>query len=466
MTFQNTTKYILIPIFFLGIVFFSGYVLVRAQSLSTANQTQDALRAKLAEYEKEIAETEKQLQQQKGNSASLQNDIAILNAEIRKTRLAIESQQLVIQKLSGEIGQKNQTLSQLQSKMERQKESLGELLRKTQALDSYSTLEVVLSNRNISEFFADRDSFQVIKQAIAESFDEIRVLQGETTAVKKSLEQRRKEEDDVRYELEQNRNTVQKQESEQKQLLNISKTKEKSYEEIIKDRQAQAAAIRAELVRFQGSGVQSRSISFGEAYDYAKAASAKTGIRPAFILAIMQQETGFGRNVGGCYVTQKPIASTTGVFVADGIYINSGNPSKKNMIPSNFDNFVKITASLGMDWKKTPISCALVRSDGSLFGYGGAMGYTQFIPNTWMIVESRVREYTGASVANPWDPRHAVYATAIFLRDLGAHAQTYSTEHNAACRYYGQCSTYADSVMNKATAIQQTINQLEKLNQR
>jgi membrane-bound lytic murein transglycosylase B len=466
MTFQKTTKYIIIPVFFLGIVFLFGHVLVQAQSLSTANQTQDVLRAKLAEYEKEIAETEKQLQQQKGNSASLQNDIAILNAEIRKTRLAIESQQLVIQKLSGEIGQKNQTLSQLQAKTERQKESLAELLRKTQALDSYSTLEVVLSNRNISEFFADRDSFQVIKQAIAESFDEIRVLQGETTAVKKSLEQRRKEEDDVRYELEQNRNTVQKQESEQKQLLNISKTKEKSYEEIIKDRQAQAAAIRAELVRFQGSGVQSRSISFGEAYDYAKAASAKTGIRPAFILAIMQQETGFGRNVGGCYVTQKPAVSTNGVFAVDGIYINSGNPSKKNMIPSNFDNFVKITASLGMDWKKTPISCALVRSDGTLFGHGGAMGYTQFIPNTWMGVEARVREFTGAAVANPWNPQHAVYATAIFLRDLGAHAQTYSTEHNAACRYYGQCSTYADSVMSKATAIQQTINQLEKLNQR
>lgn len=466
MTFQKTTKYIIIPVFFLGIVFLFGHVLVQAQSLSTANQTQDVLRAKLAEYEKEIAETEKQLQQQKGNSASLQNDIAILNAEIRKTRLAIESQQLVIQKLSGEIGQKNQTLTQLQSKMERQKESLGELLRKTQALDSYSTLEVVLSNRNISEFFADRDSFQVIKHAIAESFDEIRVLQGETTAVKKSLEQRRNEENDVRYELEQSRNTVQKQESEQKQLLNISKTKEKTYEEVIKDRQAQAAAIRAELVRFQGSGVQSRSISFGEAYDYAKAAAAKTGIRPAFILAIMQQETGFGKNVGGCYVTQKPIASTTGVFAVDGIYINSGNPSKKNMIPSNFDNFVKITASLGMDWKKTPISCALVRSDGSLFGYGGAMGYTQFIPNTWMAVEARVREYSKSTTANPWNPQHAVYATAIFLRDLGAHAQTYSTEHNAACRYYGQCSTYADSVMSKATAIQQTINQLEKLNQR
>jgi len=466
MTFQKIAKYTIIPLFFLGIIVILGHTVTQAQTLSTAKQTQDALRAKEAQLLKEIAETEKQLQKQKGNSASLQNDIAVLNAEIRKTRLFIESQQLVIKRLSGEIGQKNQTLAQLRAKTERQKESLGELLRKTQALDSYSTLEVVLSNRNISEFFADRDSFEVIKHAIAKSFDEIRVLQGETTAVKNTLEQRHKEENDVQYNLEQSKNTVQRQETEQKQLLNISKTKEKSYEEVIKDRQAQITAIRAELIRFEGSGVTSRSISFGEAYDYAKAASAKTGIRPAFILAIMQQETGFGRNVGGCYVTQRPLGLVNNVFVADGIYIKSGNPSKKNMIPSNFDNFVKITTMLGLDWKKTPISCALIRADGSLFGHGGAMGFTQFIPTTWMGVEERVRGFTGASVANPWNPQHAVYATAIFLRDLGAQAQTYSTEHNAACRYYGQCSIYADSVMSKAAAIQQTINQLEKLNQR
>lgn len=468
MAFQKTLSYKIISIFFLGVLFLFGNMLVRAQTLSTANQTRDVLRAEEARLLKEIAETEKQLQQQKGNSASLQNDIAILNAEIKKTRLAIEQQQVVIQRLSGEIGQKNQTLAELQAKMERQKESLAELLRKTQALDSYSTLEVVLSNRNISEFFADRDSFQVIKQAIAESFNEIRELQGETTAVKKTLEQRRNEENDVRYELEQSRKTVQQQESEQKQLLNISKTKEKTYEEVIKDRQAQVAAIRAELIRFEGSGVQSRSISFGEAYDYAKAAEKQTGVRTSLIMAIMQQESGFGNNVGGCYLKQKPVGAVNGVYQVDGIYIKSGNPSRKNMIPSHYDAFLRITSALGLDWQTTPISCAMVRSDGSLYGYGGAMGYTQFIPGTWELVSNRVSSYLGVAVANPWNPRDAVMATGVFMKDKGAAAKTYTAEYKAACGYFGTCSyyDYGDSVMKKAATIQQTINQLEKLNER
>ena len=169
----------------------------------------------------------------------------------------------------------------------------------------------------------------------------------------------------------------------------------------------------------------------------------------------MQQETNFGSNFGGCYLKN----SETG----EGVYIKTGKPSQRNMYPGNFDSFVKITTQLGMNWKTTPISCALVRADGSIYGYGGAMGYTQFIPNTWMLVEARVRAYTKSSVGNPWNPQHAVMATAIFLQDRGASIGTYTAEHEAACRYYGACSSYANSVMSKAANIQKTIDQLEQL---
>jgi hypothetical protein len=169
----------------------------------------------------------------------------------------------------------------------------------------------------------------------------------------------------------------------------------------------------------------------------------------------MQQETGFGRNVGGCNLRD----GATGA----GIYINSGNPSVRNMVPGNFENFKRITESLGRDWRTTPISCVAM-INGRPYGHGGAMGYTQFIPNTWMSVEARVRSYLNVPVANPWDPQHAVMATAVFVRDLGAAAQTYSSEYNAACRYYGSCSVYAygNNVMAKATTIQRTIDALER----
>ncbi len=231
---------------------------------------------------------------------------------------------------------------------------------------------------------------------------------------------------------------------------------------IAAEKKAQAEKIRKALIKFQGSGISSKAISFGEAYDYAKKAASKTGVRAALILAIMQQETGFGNNVGGCYVSDL----TTG----NGIGIQSGSFYERVMGSGSLSHFKRITENLGLDWNKTPVSCPIdIKGRGTATkyydgrGFGGAMGYTQFIPSTWVLVESRVNSYLGVKTANPWNPEHAVMATSIFLQDLGASSQTYTAEYNAACRYYGACSTYASSVLKKATNIQLDINKLESL---
>jgi membrane-bound lytic murein transglycosylase B len=102
-------------------------------------------------------------------------------------------------------------------------------------------------------------------------------------------------------------------------------------------------------------------------------------------------------------------------------------------------------------------------------GYGGAMGPSQFIPSTWQLYAPRIESATAVSTANPWDPRDAIMATALYLSDLGAGLQTYTAERNAACKYYSGRScdsrsppnaSYGNSVTAKADTIQQTIDYL------
>lgn len=422
---------------------------------------QDAAQQKncrdLAALYADIAEKEKELAAQKRNTNSISGEVTSLQKEIEKAQLDIRKKNLEISTLAKDITNKSNTIVQLSRELNREKSSLAQIIRKKNELDSYTMFEYLLSSENVSEFYGDADSFDFIQGSLAKSFNDIMFLQGKTDAERRALMERKNQEDDIKYSLEQSKKEVEVKKNEKSNLLTISKNKEKTYEQVIADRKAEATKIRSELIRFQGSGIQSRSISFGEAYDYAKNASAKTGVRPAFIMAIMQQETGFGANVGGCNIRN----GETG----EGIYIRTGNPSIRNMVPGNFPNFVKITSALGLDWKTTPISCVAM-NNGVPYGFGGAMGYTQFIPNTWMGVEARVRANLGVSVANPWNPEHAVMATAVFLRDLGAQAQTYTTEYNAACRYYGSCAVhaYGTSVMNKAASIQITIDRLEEIN--
>ena len=68
---------------------------------------------------------------------------------------------------------------------------------------------------------------------------------------------------------------------------------------------AKAAQIRAALFPLAGS----KAIPFGEALKYANTVSQKLGVPPAFLLAILKQETNIGANVGTCYMTNADDAS-------------------------------------------------------------------------------------------------------------------------------------------------------------
>jgi membrane-bound lytic murein transglycosylase B len=97
------------------------------------------------------------------------------------------------------------------------------------------------------------------------------------------------------------------------------------------------------------------------------------------------------------------------------------------------------------------------------------MGPSQFIPSTWELFKKRLGSALGlnADSVNPWNPEHAILATAVYLADLGAANGGATAERNSACRYYSgsTCSPnrkpansfYGDQVMAKAQNIQFTM---------
>jgi peptidoglycan hydrolase CwlO-like protein len=436
-------------------VFNPDNITVIAAELTKSEQRERAeLQEELDKLEEEKAELEQTLNKQKGETSSIQGDINILSNQIYQAELNIKRKNLEIERLSGVISLKKETIEELNEQMADSKSILAKLMRRKNETDKTSLPEVLLVSDNLTDFFSEIDLYSSLNKQLQNLFHQIKEIANKTESEKQQLASQQEKELDAKYIIQSEKKVIDSKKYEKNTLLSISKRSEATYQNILTAKEMEIAKIRSALIRFEGSGITSKTISFGEAYDFAKNASSKTGVRAAFIMAIMQQESGFGRNVGGCYV----LNGDTG----DGIYISSGTPSVRNMVPGNFTNFVNITKSLGLDWKSTPISCAAYYN-GKPYGYGGAMGYTQFIPNTWMLVESRVRKHLGISVANPWEAKDAVMATGVFLQDLGAALQTYSAEYNAACRYYGSCSVhaYGSSVLQKAIDIQIMINKIE-----
>lgn len=420
--------------------------------LSQAQSDRAALEAELAGLETQIAAKQAELATQQGQSQTISRDITILKSKIDKAKLDISAKNLTIKKLGGEITEKSARIETLSEKIDNELDSLGQLLRKTDQMDRRPFLHIIVTGNSLSEFYADVDSFSSVQSAIKKSVNEIRGVRTETEEEKQALQKKQDAEMDAKVALETARKAVERNQAEQKRLLDLSKQKESAYQKDLADKRTKAAQIRARLFQLAGG---SAAIPFGDAVAYAEQAQAKTGVAPAFVLAILTQESNLGANVGRCYLTD-PLTGA-------GINVSGAKTYPNVMKPSrDVPPFLEITKNLGMDPYKTAISCPIA----GVAGWGGAMGPAQFIASTWKLVEPRLEKSLGVSQANPWIPAHAFMASATYLADLGAAGSSYSAQVRAACKYYGSGGTtcsYGRSVVDKhMPAIQADIDYLKQ----
>lgn len=418
--------------FVLTIVVSGAPSLVLAQTEEAVDERRQALQRELNKVESEIQEQQVVLDKKSAERASLERDVGILNASIQKSKLGIKARDLTIQNLSGEIGGKEKAIGSLNDKLGRQKESLGQIIRRANEIDDYSLVEVALSNQDISDFFEDVDSFASIQTALRASFDEIAGTKVETQKQKESLEDRRAQEVELKGLQELEKKKIEVQEAERRQVLNVTKGEEAVYQSILQQKQQTAAQIRAELFSLRGSA----AIPFGKALEYANLASKQTGVRPALILGTLQQETKLGE------------------FLGNGNWRTDMHPTRDQPV------FLKLMQELGLDPDSVPVSAA------PGYGWGGAMGPAQFIPSTWVLYQDRIGSLTGHKPPNPYDPGDAFMAAALLLADNGAIAGNRASERLAALRYFAGWGNankpayafYGDEVISFADKYQAQIN--------
>ncbi len=444
----------------------------------TTDQTQTAdqltelrkvqLQKELAELERLIAVQQSLLEQKQGERTSLERDVGVLDTKIKKAQLDIKAREISIRQLSQEIGSKQGVINELNEKLIRERESLAELIRKTAEIDDTSIVEIVLSNESISQFFEELDDFQAVKLALRSNFDDIKTIRTSTEDAKKVLEGQHSSAMQLKELQDLEKQKIESQEKEKQQLISTTKGQESVYKQQIAKNQKTAAQIRAELFELRGT----KAIPFGQALEYANIASAKTGVRAAFILGVLKHETDLGGNLG------------VGNWQVD------MHPTRDRPI------FQVITSTLGLDPNNVPVSKKLS------YGWGGAMGPAQFIPSTWACYGGYINTNTGTcsntgglsseqfwagpwtyqassdrlrnirgkgSPSNPWDNQDAFFATAVYMADLGAVGGP-EAERRAALKYYAggnwqnpSYAFYGDSVMEHAQYYQQQIDTLKQL---
>jgi len=419
----------------------------------TEAQRRARLEAELNRIEQEIEVQQVLLDGKSGERQSLERDVAVLDAQINKAQLAIRQRNLTIAQIASDVEDREQAVRALDEKMMRERASLSQLIRKTNEIDELSFVELILGSNDLSAVFGDLDAFEVVKVSLSNSFDLIIDTRDSLENQKSALEEKQDEEQELRQIQVLEKSKVENRKDEKDEILTVTKGQEKIYQEIIEDKKQSAAEIRSTLFALRGTS----AIPFGDAYDFAKEASAKTGVRPALILGILKQETNLGENVGQCLLTNTPNkgdgkGKNTGRFF-DGVMKGT----------RDVDPFMEIVSELGLDPYSQVVSCP------PSYGYGGAMGPAQFIPSTWVLYKDRLGKITGQKPPNPWSPRTAIFATALLMSDNGADNGTRAEERLAALRYFAGWKNakkaayafYGDGVMELTDQMQKQIDILE-----
>lgn len=451
----------LVTLFFIYI-FFTSFSIIQAQSVSCQTPREKAkCQEEYDQLQKEISDIQDNLDDLLIKKNTLKGDVSILDAQIAKAQAEIKQRTIVVSTLTDQINLKKANITSLEKRIDNDKKLLANLLKKKDQNEIQPIFYLLLSAKDLSDMITDIDNVQVINKGLQDLFVELDTTKIQTEKAKEELDAKKNQELDAKYEMEQKKKVITQNQTEKKNLLDITAKVESNYQTVLADRQRRAEVIRSALFDLRDTS----GISFSKALEYASFASSKTGVRAAMILAILSQESDLGKNIGSCYVSD--------LNTGNGVGKNTGSKFEQVMkAPRDTVPFEQITKSLALVWSTTPVSCPLGATYYVGRGFGGAMGPSQFIPSTWQLFSARLKSALGVSLPNPWDPKHAIMATSLYLSDLGAAGGTYTAERNAACRYYSgrACDSkapantfYGNSVIAKAEKFQADIDFLNNL---
>lgn len=394
----------------------------------------ESLEAELQKVLKEIEEYKKIISKIQAEKRSIQNDIKLTESQIRKVELEIQAINLSIQRLNNKIAETKRSIQITEDKIQKSKEILTAALRYYYQIRQRSVVEVFLAQAQLSDYFKNFFYLQKLQEQISNEIDNLESLSEKLNIDKKRLESELEEQSNL-LSLQKIKYNELQDLRQQKQILLAQKSREESqYQKLKSESEKRAAEIRAQIYRLAGG---SGPINFGKAYDLAKFVERHTGVRPAFLLAVLHYESRIGQNVGTCHY-------------------------KDAMKPSEQPIFERIVRELGLDPNKMPVSCK------PWYGWGGAMGPAQFLPSTWMKYRNQVAKITGNNPPSPWDLLDSFVAAGLFLKNAGADARTYQAEWKAAMIYFAggnwnnpSLRFYGDDVMAIAERFQRDIDILE-----
>ncbi len=395
----------------------------------------------IQEIQKQIDDYQKQIELTGDKAKTLANEITRLNANINQLQLEIRALSLTIEQTGLDISATQSQIEIAQGKLNIHKLALARYLRIMNEMDNENLTAVLFKNNRLSGFFNNLRNIEDNQTKAQTTITAIKTLKTELEQVEADLEEKKKELERLKSFQETAKRSLEGDKSSKDRLLKETKGQEARFQQLVKESQKDIQKIREQIFYLEQNGV-----TVEDAIKFGQLAAIRVDIRPAFLIAILEVESGLGRNVG------------TGNWLDDmyKCYLKLKKPGRAE---AEKNAFLEITSKLGLN----PDTVKVSREPN--YGCGGALGPAQFLPTTWLAYEDEVARVTGHNPPNPWNIEDAFMASAIKLAKGGAASKTRVGETSAAKAYLSgnsKCSTricnyYASAVLKKAASIEQNL---------
>ena len=351
-------------------------------SVSFAQDRSD-LEQQLQQLEQEAQTLDQSIQQTQGEVRTLGNEVKTIDAEVKRRQIEIRRLTLAIKKTGIQIKQKTDGVALLTAKIAKSRGALAGSLFLLSAHEDDDGLSILLKHRSLSDFFNSVHSLERVQSDLQDTLVAFKEDRAQLEREKIELEEVREEQQSLQSLQEVERRFLAQKKAEKDELLRLTKGKEAIFQQLLKSKKRDIASLKSQLFYLEKTGVTAE-----EAVRLADQAAKRTGIRTAFLLALLEVETGkqfedgvitVGTNLG------------TGNWKRD-LYDCYVNLRKPKVALAEKTAFFAITEGLGLDPDKMPVSRR------PNYGCGGAMGPAQFLPSTWRRFETRVGALTGHEI--------------------------------------------------------------------
>lgn len=408
-----------------------------------------SLQKNLDQLEQEAQQLDTFITQTKQEVQNLASTKKILDAEAKRRAIEIRKLTLSLNNISAEISKKKSGIVDLSRKIDKSRQGLSASILLLRDYDEENSLMILLKHSNISSFFHSVDAIDKVQTNIQVSLKNFRNDRESLEREQQDFQDFEEEQEGLKALQEVERQVLTQKQREKQELLRLTKGKEALFQQLLKSKQRDIASLKTQLFYLEKTGITAET-----ALQMADLVAKRSGIRTAFLLALLEVETGkqfedgvisVGTNLG------------TGNWRRD-LYQCYINLKKPKTAESEKNAFMKITSNLGLSPDSMPVS----RKPN--YGCGGAMGPAQFLPTTWLRYADEVAQLTGHNPPNPWNPEDAFQAAAVFLAKAGADSQTTSGEIAAAKTYLSGNPSCKKSICkhysNRIVALAKEIGQI------